>query len=540
MILGAPPPATPPSLGADHASRRVQVIALVALVLLALAARWPGLNESLWYDELWSTRVKLTNFGQTLRVVLEDIHPPLYAILSFSWIRVFGDSEISVRTIPMLAGLSTVALMPSLGEALATRRAGWLAGVLLALSPVHIWYSQEARQYALIMLVAVLICLAWRRLDMDSSRLRQFVFVALCVLVTQLHYFAIALPGIVALASLWNRRHRAVALVALLLSALGIAAVLAIKARAGQLGVSSPYLRTFSVRELLQLFFDWFTVGGAVSVTGAETSLARMAAAGLILASGLATLAWLGLGWREARRDRWVQHVLFMLAVPGLLLTLGWIGRENYYIERSALPSLAFYLLAVAAGVFLIKADVARRLAIGATVLASVLVLAHFYARSDVWTVYKPNPDWRSVVDPLLRERGDRGQPLVIMSTTPLTELVYYLPGTGECTWPAPADSATRPQVTGIRGRIARTFPRAEYLTCGSGGNAAIRLYVVEDSSAAWVADVRRHESAAKPLLILNTYWRVLTPALMQSLRDAGVQLRPIFSTKGVEVFAIE
>lgn len=538
MVFGARPPATTSSPAADHASR-AQLIALAALVLLALAVRLPGLNESLWFDELWSTRVKLTNVGQTLRLLMEDRHPPLYTILSFTWIRIFGDSEISVRAMPMLSGLATVALMPSLGEALATRRAGWFAGVLLALSPVHIWYSQEGRSYALIMLLAMLICFAWLRLDTDPSRVHKFVFIALCIVVTQLHYFAIALPALVVLVSVWNRRHRSVALVGLFLSALGIGAYVAIKARLGELHLgTTEYLRTFDAGELWRLWSDWFTLGGSVSVDSEETAFARLAAVILIVASGLAILAWLGVGWREGRRDRWMLHVLFLIAVPGLLLALGWIGQSHYYIERSALTSLPFYWLAVASGVFLLKPSWARRSAIGTTLLTSALVLMHYHARRDAWTVYKPNADWRSVVDPMLRERGGNGQPLVIVSGTPMTELVYYVPGAAECMWPP--DTVTRPPGTGMRARFARLFPKAAPRTCGSRGDAAARLYFVVDSSPAWVADVRRYESTAKPLLLFNSYWEGPTRNLMKNLQKGGFRLRLISSAKGLEVFAIE
>src|SRR5688572_12030129 len=145
-------------------TKSLNLPALAALLTIALLVRLPDLNESLWYDELWSTHVIIGSFGDLLRVWLYDIHPPFYNGLAFAWSRVFGDSEISVRILPMLCGLATVALMPELGASLATRQAGWLAGVLLALSPVHIWYSQEARRYASIMFVVVFVVLAWRRL----------------------------------------------------------------------------------------------------------------------------------------------------------------------------------------------------------------------------------------------------------------------------------------------------------------------------------------------------------------------------------------
>src|SRR5262245_24998769 len=77
-----------------------QWLALSLLVCCALLIRIPGLTESLWYDELWSTRIKLGSVGDLLRTALFDIHPPLYSALLFLWVHVFGDSEVSVRLIP--------------------------------------------------------------------------------------------------------------------------------------------------------------------------------------------------------------------------------------------------------------------------------------------------------------------------------------------------------------------------------------------------------------------------------------------------------
>ena len=62
---------------------------LAAIVALALLLRLPGFTESVWYDELSSTRVMLESFTALLRVVATDAHPPFYALVMFLW--VFND-----------------------------------------------------------------------------------------------------------------------------------------------------------------------------------------------------------------------------------------------------------------------------------------------------------------------------------------------------------------------------------------------------------------------------------------------------------------
>ena len=70
----------------------------IALLLLAVAvlARLPYFNESLWYDEVWYTLSRL-NEDTLMRVLFHDVHPPLYPVLMKGWIELFGDSEISIR-----------------------------------------------------------------------------------------------------------------------------------------------------------------------------------------------------------------------------------------------------------------------------------------------------------------------------------------------------------------------------------------------------------------------------------------------------------
>src|SRR5688572_806202 len=65
-------------------------LTLAAILGVALALRIPGLLESLWFDELWSTRVKVGTFDTLIRTIATDVHPPLYLALMFGWVRLFG------------------------------------------------------------------------------------------------------------------------------------------------------------------------------------------------------------------------------------------------------------------------------------------------------------------------------------------------------------------------------------------------------------------------------------------------------------------
>ena len=82
--------------------------------------------------------------------------PPLYYALAWVWTQVTGTGEFGLRSLSALAGVATVPVAYLLGAELRGRRAGLMAAALVAVNPMLLWYSQEARAYALL----VLLCAA--------------------------------------------------------------------------------------------------------------------------------------------------------------------------------------------------------------------------------------------------------------------------------------------------------------------------------------------------------------------------------------------
>lgn len=77
-------------------------------------------------------------------------HPPLYYLLLRGWVAVTGDAVAAFRSLSVLFSLLAFPLMYWLGwELFQSVQAGWIAIALLAVSPVHLLYAQEAREYSL-------------------------------------------------------------------------------------------------------------------------------------------------------------------------------------------------------------------------------------------------------------------------------------------------------------------------------------------------------------------------------------------------------
>jgi uncharacterized membrane protein len=80
----------------------------------------------------------------------EPQHAPLYFLLSKPWVQAFGKTITSSRSISVLASLLTLAATYWLSiELFGTSLSGLISVALIAVSPFHFIYAQEARQYSL-------------------------------------------------------------------------------------------------------------------------------------------------------------------------------------------------------------------------------------------------------------------------------------------------------------------------------------------------------------------------------------------------------
>jgi 4-amino-4-deoxy-L-arabinose transferase-like glycosyltransferase len=139
-------------LGAiSTAGRAVAGLTLGGLVLRLLAGR------SLWLDEATSiTQAHMSFSGMWNSLRNTDVQPPLHDALLWLIDHVFGDSELAMRSPSLLAGTLLIPVVYLIGRDLWDRRTGLAAAVLTTVAPFAVWYSQEARMYAVFMLLCSL------------------------------------------------------------------------------------------------------------------------------------------------------------------------------------------------------------------------------------------------------------------------------------------------------------------------------------------------------------------------------------------------
>jgi len=125
---------------------------MIALILIAgLILRLFKLDQSLWLDEAINvTFVKNLNLHSLIfDYSVGDFHPPLYHIMMRGWVLLFGTSEIAVRLPSVILGLATVYVVYLIAKKLFDNKTALISATLIATSPLHVYYSQEARMYML-------------------------------------------------------------------------------------------------------------------------------------------------------------------------------------------------------------------------------------------------------------------------------------------------------------------------------------------------------------------------------------------------------
>ncbi len=149
------------------ASRRAEGLLLAFLVLSGAALRFHGLGrESLWNDELDSVRVSAQPTAALVvaKTLRGDGHPPTWNLLLHALRPYAGSSEAALRLPSALCGVLSIVGIFLLGRLLYGPAEALVAAGLLAVAWCPIYYSQEARPYAGLLLAVLAAGAFWTAL----------------------------------------------------------------------------------------------------------------------------------------------------------------------------------------------------------------------------------------------------------------------------------------------------------------------------------------------------------------------------------------
>jgi uncharacterized membrane protein len=352
--------------------------------------------------------------------------PPLYYILVWLWTQVTGTAEFGLRSLSALAGVATVPVAYLLGTELRDRRAGIAAAALVAVNPMLLWYSQEARAYSLLILLTAVSTLYFVR-ALNGGRRHDFrAWGIASALALATHYFAV-FP--IAFEVLWLLRRRGrsvmpglwiVALAGVLLAPLAIH-----QASYGH----AEWIGNHTLGHRLWETGVTFTVGEIGDIIARpERPLLALVPAALIVAALVLPLARGRLFARRSpltraeRRERlgvtrMLAIVAATVAIPLALAVSA--PSKDFVLARNLLPALVPLLAAVAVAVTMPSA---RRLG---AVLGGALAAYSF--AFCVWASVSPGlqrPDWDAVAARLGEPTAPRA---MVTWTLGEASLRYYL-----------------------------------------------------------------------------------------------------------------
>ncbi len=339
---------------------------LVFLILLAFGRGvWALGGKSLWWDEslslhrakgsvayVLSNQITLSDNVNSVETV--DNHPPLYFLLLWAAVRLAGQSEFVLRFLSLASVVLLVPLLYVTGRRLVDEWAGLAAAALGALSPMYLWYGQEARMYAMLAFVGLLSFYCFIRAFFHSPRLldlrRQWCWL-LAYLVTSvgvvlIHYLGMLLIAFELLALAWillrqagSRRAVALTMAVIVIILLPLLAYALVVLPSGD---DQPGFGFVPLPVLLRDLLNSFSLGLSVDV-GQWYILFVDLVFLLFLVSGLVFLV------RRGAPRRWRAAGLLLtgyLLIPVVLIFLLSFARPAYMNSRHLISvTPPFYLL---------------------------------------------------------------------------------------------------------------------------------------------------------------------------------------------------
>jgi mannosyltransferase len=366
---------------------------LAALTLLTAVLRLSTLGaQSFWYDEAFTpVHVLHPSLWATLRsVVHTENTPPLWYAIAWADARVLGTGEVALRLPSALAGIATVPIAWAIGRELTARRATAIAtAAFVAVNPLLIWYSQEARAYGLFVALAALAMLCFLRALRTPTRGRMAAFALAGALALLSHYFAVFLLIPMVLWLAWERTRRRAALPAI--AALVLVGVALLPLISAQGGHGTQWIGRWALASRLQAIPQYYLTDyyGAALGHGIELLVA------LPILAGLALGLWRVLTPTEERG----ALIALALTAGGILIPIALVALGADYLAPRNLVAAMIPLTALIAVVV-----PSQRAGNTGIALAVVIALAFLVVSIDVALSPRlQRGDWRGLARALRR-----------------------------------------------------------------------------------------------------------------------------------------
>jgi mannosyltransferase len=402
------------------------VAAVCGLTVLGAAIRFYGLgHQGLWFDEANTAELVRYSPGHMLGLIPQtESTPPLYYMVAWAWVRVFGYGAAGLRSLSAVAGVLVIPVAYGAAAELVSRRAGIICAAFAACNPFLIWYSQEARSYSSLVLLTGLALLAFARARRDPTPLAIALWVVAAGLSMATHYFAtlaIVPQALLLLAAHPRRRSVQVGVGLAALCGLGL-----IPLAISQNGTGNDsWIASEPLRLRLAQILPQFLIG-----TNAPARQPVKFAAFVLAAVALVLLAVrAAAGPRSVSEQRELRGALVAAAAAiagfalGMLLIV--VGFDDL-ITRNLIELWLPAAIVVAAGCAAASGLAAR---IGAVVATALCAIGLYAAIAIAVTPSMQRPDWPGVARVIGAEPpAGQSRAILIQEYGTLLPLKLYVP----------------------------------------------------------------------------------------------------------------
>ena len=418
---------------------RVDWALIGSIVVAAFLRFWHIGTQAIWYDEYVTTLDMKNRLAEMVIANLpySEGSPPLYFVAQWFWGPIAGRGDGAVRSLSAVIGIAMVPMIFLLARELGqSRRVARIAALITAVNPLFVWYSQEARPYALLGLTGIVATYFWARALHRDGRI-DFIWwgiaatAAMCT-----HYFAIFLivPQLAWLLYQRRGRTRDVLIGCIPLAILIVPlAVLA----AAQRGKNQAWIGDFPLELRFTEMGRHFLLGPAEPF-----GLAWLIGLAVVVIAAV-TIVRFGAPWEKS-----AATLMVGLTVAGFLLALAaTVVGMDYILGRNLIATVVPLFVAVAIGLGAKRSGAIGLIATAVLCIGSVIVVLEVADNPDY-----QKPDWRAAAKVLSTGGKDRavvvdaylGAPLVRYLDSPRTlrakdkkvkvdtiDLLYHVPKEG-------------------------------------------------------------------------------------------------------------
>jgi hypothetical protein len=342
---------------------RSPLVVVAGITLVGGILRFSSLGlQSFWFDESITADLLQLSLGDMLSEIPDsESTPPVYYVCAWIWTKIFGSGDVAIRSLSALAGTLTIPVAYGAATRLVSQRAGFIAAAVCAVHPYLIWYSQEARAYAFLVLFTALALFCFADALRGGSGRSLALWALFSALALASHYFAafVIAPQIVLLLVYARRRTTYLAIGGIALASLALLPLLLAQRSTG----NADWISDEAVRDRIELVVEYFTTGRSGWV--ADWLVA------VVLALSLAGAVLLVREWRKRGARRGEIAALTVgaagLAIPAAIA----VGGLDYFWHQNLIAAVVPLTVFVAAG---LAEGRPQRLGLGAAAALVVLL----------------------------------------------------------------------------------------------------------------------------------------------------------------------